>query len=269
MSWAESVFLGLVQGITEFLPISSSGHLVLARAILETPLEYGLAFDSVLHLATVLAVMVYFRSDLYLLAQAALRKLGRLPVNRDDEILLYALLLGTVPGVVVGLLAEPLITGVFHTPVFVAVCLLATAFFFMFAEYRQFTMPREVVITVRRGVLIGIFQVFALLPGISRSGVTIGAGMLLGLSRTASARFSFLLAIPITFGVGVKKLLELIVAGEAIDITAVAVAAVISFVSALIVIHYFMVFLRRYTLWPFIWYILLLAIFILLATWFA
>ncbi len=269
MSWIESVVLGLVQGVTEFLPISSSGHLVLARTVLDTAVEYGLAFDAVLHLATILAVMVYFRQDLYLLGQTALRKLGRLPANREDEILLYALLIGTAPGVVLGLLVEPYITAAFHAPVLVAVLLLVSAVFFMYAEYCQFKLPRYRTITIRRGLLIGLFQVLALLPGVSRSGITIGAGMLLGLSRTASARFSFLLAIPIVMGVGLKKLLELIVLGESIDLVPVAVATVVSFVSALLVIHYFMAYLRRHTLWPFIWYIILLAIFILLATWFA
>lgn len=269
MSWAESIILGLVQGITEFLPISSSGHLVLVRTVLETGVEYGLAFDAVLHLATVLAVVVYFWRDLYVLGQTALRKLGRLPVNQEDEILLYALAIGTVPGVILGLVLESYLDYLFQTPVLVAIFLILSAVFFMVAEYVQFSRPPRSSVTVRRGFIIGCFQVLALLPGVSRSGITIGAGMVLGLPRTTSARFSFLLAIPITLGVGAKKLLDLIVVGEAVDIVPVVVAAVVSFVSALVVIHYFMQFLRRHTLWPFIWYILILASFILLAAWLA
>ena len=269
MTWIESILLGAVQGITEFLPVSSSGHLVLVRTILETPLSYGLAFDAVLHLATVLAVIVYFWRDLYILGQTALRKLGRLPINHEDQVLLYALLLGTAPGVVLGLVLEPYVTAVFHSPTIVAICLLFSAVFFMYAEYIQFKKPRHTAITVRRGLIIGLFQVVALLPGVSRSGITIGAGMLLGLSRPAAARFSFLLAIPITLGVGLKKLLELIVSGESVEVAPIAVAFVVAFTTALVVIHVFMQFLRRYTLWPFIWYIIILAVFILLATWFA
>ena len=269
MSWTEAILLGLTQGITEFLPVSSSGHLVLARTALDTAVEYGLAFDAVLHLATVLAVIVYFRRDLYILGQTALRKLGRLPVNRDEEILLYALAIGTVPGVVLGLLLEPHIGAFFHNPVPVAVFLFAAALFFMFAEYKQFLRPNNSPITIRRGLLIGCYQVLALLPGVSRSGITIGAGMLLGLSRIAAARFSFLLAIPIITGVGAKKTLDLIVEGGEVALLPIVVAAVISFVTALLVIHFFLAFLRRYTLWPFIWYTILLAGFILLANWFA
>lgn len=269
MQWTEALLLGLVQGVTEFLPISSSGHLVLVRTVLDTAMEYGLAFDAVLHLATVAAVIVYFWRDLYILGQTVLRKLGRLPVNRDDEIMVYALAIGTIPGVVIGLLLESIVATLFSQPVAVAIFLLAAAVFFMYAEYRQFLRPTTAPVTVRRGLIIGVFQVLALLPGVSRSGITISAGMLLGLTRSAAARFSFLLAIPITLGVGAKKLLELIVAGESVVLVPVLVAALVSFLSALLVIHYFLQFLRRHTLWPFIWYTIILAVFILLAAWFA
>ncbi len=269
MSISEAVILGLVQGITEFLPVSSSGHLVLARTVLETDIAYGLAFDTALHLATVLAVIVYFWGDLYILGQTALRKLGRLPVNATDERLLYALILATIPGVVVGILIESHISAAFHAPLLVAGFLFLAALFFMFAEYRQLTLPKTTAITLRSAIIIGCFQVLALLPGISRSGITIGAGMMLGLSRTAAARFSFLMAIPITFGVGAKQTLALIQSGEGVALVPTLVASAIAFVSALVVIHFFLQFLRRYTLWPFIWYIIVLSIFIVLAHWFA
>lgn len=265
MSIFEAVILGIVQGITEFLPISSSGHLVLARSLLGTDVAFGLAFDAVVHLATVLAVMLYFYRDLQTLAQTALRKLGRLPVNRTDEILLYALVAGTVPGAVVGFFLESSVEGIFNAPLVVAGFLFLAALFFMYAEYRQFSRPDNRPITLRRGILIGCFQVLALLPGVSRSGITIAGGMLLGLSRYTAARFSFLLAIPITFGVGAKKTLDLIAEGGVIDPVPLVVASVVSFVTALIVIHYFLQFIRRNTLWPFIWYTLVLAIFIVLA----
>ncbi len=269
MQTGEAIILGLVQGITEFLPISSSGHLVLIRSVLETDMVYGLAFDAALHLATVLAIMVYFWKDLYILSQTALRKLSRLPVNEDDERLLYAVIIATIPGVIVGLLLESYIGAVFHSPTTVAVFLFIAAIFFMVAEYRQLAQPRYESVTLKKALYIGCFQVLALLPGVSRAGVTIGAGMLFGLTRTAAARFSFLMAIPITFGVGVKQTLSLIQSGDEVALLPVAIASVIAFFSALIVIHFFLQFLRRYTLWPFIWYMILLASFILLAQWFA
>lgn len=265
MSWLEAIILGLVQGITEFLPISSSGHLVLARTVLETDIVYGLGFDAVLHFATALAVIFYFRKDLYVLGQTALRKLGRLPVNQNDERLLYAIGIATIPGALAGLFLESHIAGLFHSPLTVAGLLVAAAFFFMVAEYRQFSMPRVSKVTYRSALIIGLWQILSLLPGVSRSGITIGAGMLMGLTRHAAARFSFLIAIPITLGVGAKLTLDMIRTGEVIEWGPVLLAAAIAFGSALLVIHYFLQFLRRYTLWPFIWYILILATFIVLA----
>lgn len=269
MSWTEAIILGLVQGLTEFLPVSSSGHLVLARSVLETDIVYGLGFDAILHFATALAVVWYFRSDLYVLGQTALRKLGRLPVNRDDELLLYAIVIATIPGAAAGLLLESHISGLFHSPLTVAGLLIAAAIFFMVAEYRQFTRPKITKLTYRSAFIIGLWQIVSLLPGVSRSGITIGAGMLVGLSRHAAARFSFLIAIPITLGVGAKLTLDMIRTGESMVWGPVLVAAVVAFASALVVIHYFLQFLRRYTLWPFIWYILILAVFIILAHFFS
>ncbi len=269
MSWSEAIILGLVQGLTEFLPISSSGHLVLARSILGTDIVYGLGFDAMLHFATALAVMFYFRQDIYILTQTALRKLGRLPVNNDDERLLYAIGIATLPGAFAGLLLESHISSLFYAPVVVAIFLVAAACFFMVAEYKQLSQPRVAKVGYRNALLIGLWQILALLPGVSRSGITIGAGMLLGLSRHAAARFSFLIAIPITLGVGIKLTIDMISLGASIEWVPVMVSAAVAFVSALVVIHYFLQFLKRYTLWPFIWYILILAAFILLANFFA
>jgi undecaprenyl-diphosphatase len=270
MSIWEAFGLGLLQGVTEFLPVSSSGHLVLARAILGSDVTYGLTFDAVLHLATVLAVIVYFWRDLYRLGQTVLRKLGRLPVNQDDALLLKVLVIGTIPAVVAGLLLESYVSVIFNSPLIVAALLFTTAIFFMFAEYYHFRYPRQYQITTRSAWWVGGWQVLALLPGVSRSGITMGAGMIYGLSRTVATRFSFLLAIPLITGVGVKKLLDVLVeGGGAIPLMALGVASVTAFVSALIVVHWFMNFVRRNTLWPFVWYILVLVSFILLAHWFA
>lgn len=258
MDITAGIILGLVQGITEFLPISSSGHLIMVRELIVVTDVHALATDAILHLATTLAVMTYFSRDIWVLTQTLIRKLGRLPVNEKDLTLLYALIAGTVPGVVLGLILESYMA-TFENAVVVATVLFFSAIFFMYAEWRYFQNPPQGSLTVKRGLLIGVFQALALIPGFSRSGATLAGGMLLGLNRLEATRFSFLLAIPIILGVGIKKLIDLIVLDEPVAWVPIAVGAVVSYVLALIVIHFFLGFIRRYTLWPFIWYSVILS----------
>jgi len=258
MDIGSAIILGVVQGITEFLPISSSGHLVIVREFLAVTDVNALAFDSVLHLATTTAIIIYFWSDIWVLIQTLIRKLGRLPTNEKDLTLLYSLFIATIPGVVLGLLLEDFMNN-FESAKVVATILFVSAIFFMYAEWKYYLRPPQGGLTPRRAILIGCFQALALLPGFSRSGATLAGGMLLGLTRIESASFSFLLAIPITLGVGLKKLLELITMDQAVDWLAIAIAGAVSFVLALVVIHFFLVFIRRHTMWPFIWYSLALS----------
>jgi len=259
MNWIEAVILGLVQGITEFLPISSSGHLVLFQNWLQVEGVDGLAYTAVLHFATVLAVITYFRSDIWSLVQVGLRKLGRLPVNQKDLTLLYALIVGTIPAAVAGLFLETVIDKYLSVPWVVAIFLFLSAIFFMYAEWRYYLYPREKELAVKTGWLIGLFQAVAIIPGISRSGSTIAGGMLLGMTRYESTRFSFLLAIPITLAAGAKKLLDLLQAEGQVNWMMIMVGAAVAYITALLVIHFFLRFIRRYTLWPFVWYSLILS----------
>lgn len=255
----DATILGFVQGITEFLPISSTGHLVLARTLFGFETAHALAFDAILHLATAAAVIVYFFKDMLLLANTALRKLSRLPVNERDWTLLVALIVGTVPAVVLGLLLESLIETLFRNPLLVAGILVVGSFLFMYAEWVYLNRPRGGVMSTKKGFTIGLFQALALLPGMSRSGATIAGGMLLGLSRHEAARFAFLLAIPVILGAGSKKLLELLTTTDTIPWVGVGVGAVVAFVTGLVAIHFMLAFVRRHTLWPFIWYRIILA----------
>jgi undecaprenyl-diphosphatase len=255
----DALLLGVTQGITEFLPVSSSGHLVIFRDLLALDDQYALAFDAVLHLATLAAVITYFHKDLWILVQTFLRSLGRLPVNRKDLVLLQSLLIATLPAVVLGYFSESLFVLYFNTAVIVAIFLCIAALFFAFAEWKYLTSPRTQELNFKNAFYIGIFQAIAILPGFSRSGMTIVGGMLLGLSRYESARFSFLLAIPITSVVGLKKLIDLLLTHHDVVWTSIIVGAVTAFFIALVVIHFFLVFIRKYTLWPFIWYSFILA----------
>jgi len=260
MDTVTAFILGLVQGITEFLPVSSSGHLVLVGEFLKQDSVNALAFAAVLHLASLGAVVIYFRSDIWSIFQVGIRKLSRLPVNEKDLTLLYALLIGTIPAVVVGLSLESIIALYLQVPAVVVVTLLVSSFFFMYAEWRYFVNPPQAQLTVKNGLLIGCFQVLALAPGFSRSGATIAGGMILGLTRVAAARFSFLLSIPVIAGAGLMKLVDLIAISETIAWWPIIVGTITSFVTALFVIHFFMAFLSKHTLWPFIWYKILLAV---------
>lgn len=262
----EAIILGLVQGITEFLPISSSGHLVLAREWMSVSTTNGLAIDAVLHFATTAAVILYFRKDLTILISAVFRKLGRLPVNERDITLFYALALGTIPAVILGLALDSTITTYLQSPLIVAGVLFLASVFFLFAEWRQYLEPQREGIDVKKGLLIGFYQALALLPGFSRSGATIAGGMLLGLSRYEATRFSFLLAIPITIGAGAKKSIDLLEQGGAVDWGVIFLGATVAFVTAFVVIHFFLKFIRRYTLWPFVWYGVALSLLVLYVT---
>ena len=256
--------LGWVQGITEFLPVSSTGHLILVREVFPNGVGSfdGLAFDAVLHLATTAAVILYFAKDIGLLIHAVMRMLGRLPVDERDRTLVYALAVGTVPAVIAGLLLESFMETLFRSPLLVAAVLVVGSIIFGYAEYIYAYRNERAPITVKTGWRIGLFQVLALIPGMSRSGITISGGLILGLSRMEAARFAFLLAIPVMLGAGSKKLLDLMTARESIDWLSLGVGAITAFVVGLSAIHFMMRFMRRNSLWPFIWYRILLAIFV-------
>ncbi|MCD5381909.1 MAG: undecaprenyl-diphosphatase UppP [Candidatus Pacebacteria bacterium] len=257
-----AIVLGIVQGVTEFLPVSSTGHLILARSVLGVETSHALAFDAVLHLATAAAVIVYFWDELWLLLQTLLRKLGRLPVNERDFTLLIALMVGTIPAVVLGLSLESLMETVFRSPLVVAVLLVVGSLFFMYAEYVYQHRHHERPMSVGLGFKIGLFQCLALIPGFSRSGSTIAGGMLLGLTRGEAARFGFLLAVPVILGAGVKKCIELLSSDVVVAWVPVGIGAVVSFVVGMLAIHFMLSFVRRHTLWLFIWYRIVLAGFV-------
>lgn len=260
------IILGAIQGLTEFLPISSSGHLILAHSFLGAEDSTSLAFDAVLQLATGLAVVVYFWGEIYILIQTVLRKLSRLPVNPRDFALVQAIIVGTIPAVILGVFLERLMETLFRNPLLVAVVLIAGSVFFMFAEYRYQNSFHTNDIDVKTGIKIGLFQVLALIPGFSRSGATIAGGMMLGLNRSEAARFSFLLAVPIVIGSGGKKLVELMTSDMSFIWQPLIVGALVSFGVGIFAIHFMISFVRKHTLMPFAWYRIILALFVIFVT---
>lgn len=261
MTILESVILGIVQGLTEFLPISSSGHLIIARELFSITESYSLGFDAVLQLATTLAVLVYFRKDIWKIITACFRWVSRQPVEKKEKVLVGALAVGTIPAVILGLYLEEFMETVFRSGLLVIVTLVAGALVMLFAERvsKQYTTSRQ--LSVGRGLLVGLFQSLALVPGMSRSGMTISGGLFLGLSREEATRFSFLLAFPILLGSGLKKLLDLYMDGALSVLGGELVAgAFVSFIVGLGAIHFLITFLKTHTLHAFIWYRLALAV---------
>jgi len=261
------ILLGFVQGLTEFLPVSSTGHLILARQFFGFSGGLGLAEDAVLHLATALAVLVYFRKDIWVLVLGMLSALKKRLWNKEMT-LITALAVGTVPAVIVGLWFENAIETVFRSSLVVAGALIVGSVIFLIAEYvhKKMCDSEKMVrdVSIGRGLIIGLFQVLALVPGMSRSGMTISGGMLLGLTRVEAARFAFLLSFPIILGAGGLKLFQLVGSGAGASIgVPLALGALAAFASGMIAIHALITFLKTNTLMPFVVYRVLLAILIL------
>ena len=268
--------LGAVQGLTEFLPVSSSGHLIFAWEVLGLSVEYSLAFDALLHLATAFAALMYFRADFWNMARTFFAYISLKPIEREHKTLFWALAIGTVPVVFFGLLFESMIESIFRSATLVAWVFILGSFLMLAAEWAHkkyyalfFKKKEEGVssarsLTLARGVTIGFFQAFALIPGMSRSGATISGGLLLGLSREEATRFAFLLSFPVTLGVGLKKLLELESAGVLYNEAFVlAFGALASFVFGILTIHAMILFLRSRTLIPFVIYRITLVVLVL------
>jgi len=261
MDILSGIILGVVQGLTEFLPVSSTGHLILAREALGLQVEYGLSVDAMLHLATALAVLIYFRSDFIRLLKTAYNWIQRKTTDTKDRTLVVALVLGTIPAVVVGLLLEDIVSTVFRSPLLVAGALVAGSVLFIVAEYvAKKKEEQKIAVSAGGGFAIGLFQALALIPGMSRSGMTIVGGLLLGLTREEAARFGFLLSLPIIIGAGSKSVLELGLSGIIAELGfSLLLSALAAFGTAIVAIHYLLKYLRTHTLMVFVIYRLVLA----------
>lgn len=267
----QSVALGAVEGLTEFLPISSSGHLILARELLHANTENGLAFDAIIQLGTILAVVVVFREDiLRLIASSWKIVTGRLrDVRAEDRTLLFGIVLGTIPALAFGLLLEKKMDTAFRNAFLVACMLVAGSLLMWFAEKRATRDALRPTPSLTQSWWIGWFQTLALVPGVSRSGATISGGLLLGLNREAATRFSFLLSLPVITGGGLLKTYDVVKHGaDDFTIPALAAGFATSFAVGYLCIRWLLRYLKTHSLLPFVWYRLGLAaaVFAFLAT---
>jgi len=263
MSIFESIFLGFIQGATEFIPISSSGHLILGRYFLGIDLVGTIAFDAILQLATILAVFVYFYKDVLNLFKTVWNFILRKENKKEDIILLQAIVLGTIPALFFGLILENTMDTFFRNIYVVVGGLFLGTLIMYFAD--KYTKSDK-ILNGKRGFFVGFFQALALVPGVSRSGATISGGLFLGLNRELATRFSFLLALPIITGSGLKKLLELLNNGGSFLNTELLLGAITAFVVGLLAIHFLISFLKKNSLKVFIYYRIALIFVILIFT---
>jgi undecaprenyl-diphosphatase len=217
VSILQAIILGLVQGITEFAPVSSSGHLILVPwmlgwHIVDDP-ALNKSFDVALHMGTFVGAVIYFRHDLWVYIKAFVASCRARAIRSPDERLAWALVVGTIPGMIAGATLESVIEDNLGQPWLIAV-MLAVFGVVLYVVDRLARQDRELdSVGTRTGLFVGIAQALALQPGVSRSGVTITAGRLVGLNREAAARFSFLLALPIIAGAGGLKAVDLMQTG--------------------------------------------------------
>jgi undecaprenyl-diphosphatase len=266
-----AIILGFIEGATEFIPVSSSGHLIIVRNILGQD-GGGLAFDAVLQLATSCALLVYFWKDIVRLLQTAWGIVRKQNVLQKERTLLYAILLGTIPAIIFGLVLEGSMETVFRNAKLVAMMLILGSLLMYSAQWyskKVLKIPNtsfgEKNVSISKGVMIGFFQCFALVPGVSRSGATISGGLFAGLSQEEATRFSFLLSLPILFGAGLKKLFdvrhELFLPGFG---TPLLFGSITAFVVGLASIGFLLRYLKTHNLNIFILYRVIVAVVLLL-----
>ena len=268
MDPTQAIVLALVQGLTEFLPISSSAHLILVPALLGWP-DQGLAFDVAVHVGSLAAVVTYLRRDLRELAGGWLRSVFRARPFAPESHRGWMVIAATVPVGVAGFLAGEAVELHLRTPAVIAVANLVFALALLAADRRGSGTRGAEGLGIRDAVLIGCVQALALVPGASRSGVTITAGLALGLTPRAAARFSFLLAVPVIALAGGAEGYELLSAPGAVDWTWFGIGALVAGVSAYACIGAFLGLVARIGLWPFAVYRIALGaiLLIVLAPW--
>ncbi len=271
MNSIQAIILGAVQGFTEFLPISSSAHLILVPWVLGWQ-DQGLTFDVVLHGGTLLAILGYFWRDWYGMLRGLLnwRKMPLADPNSADARLFFYVVCGTIPAAVAGFFAEKVVETTLRSPFVLSFTMIGVAVLLWIAEKTARLKRGLSEVSLPDALSIGTAQALALIPGTSRSGITITAGLFLGFTRETAARFSFLLSAPIIAGAGLKKMLEL--RHEGIPHTA-QLPLLLGFLSSLIVgyltIKFLMSFLQKNSLFIFICYRILLGMVILFLIHFA
>lgn len=246
------ILLSLIQGLTEFLPVSSSAHLLLPMELLGWE-DQGLAFDVAVHFGTLIAVMLYFRSDIKTLLCAWWMSIRRRSLTVEST-LAWWIILATLPSILAGLLFADVISATLRTAQVIAVTTVVFALLLAWADYKPKQLIDERALTWRQALMIGCAQAIALIPGTSRSGITMTAGLMLGMTRVAAARFSFLLSIPLILAAATYMSAKGFKADVAFDGTAIVLGVCFSFISAFACIHMFLKVIQKIGMMPFVIY---------------
>lgn len=260
MDIIQAIALAILQGLSEFLPISSSAHLILLPILLGWQ-DQGLAFDVAVHVGTLIAVVVFYRNDLLTIMSAWIDFIRGKGVNDEAKLGVYVLL-GTIPVGLVGISLSQNVEIALRSPIVIAIATIIFALLLGVAE-KKATEKRD-LISLQDAILVGLFQAIALIPGTSRSGITLTAGLLTGLKREQAARFSFLLSIPVIALAGMLKAWELYQTSEAVDWQLMAIGASLSALVAYLSIAWFLKFLHKVGMLAFVYYRLALGVVLLL-----
>ncbi|QCQ16052.1 MULTISPECIES: undecaprenyl-diphosphate phosphatase [Microbacterium] len=266
-NFLEALLLGLVQGLTEFLPVSSSAHLAILGAFLPSAQDPGAAFTAITQIGTEAAVVIFFWKDIVRIISHWFGSFtGRVPRNDPDARMGWLIIIGSVPIVALGLFFQDQIEGVFRSLWLVAGMLIFFGVLLGIADAVGAHRRKLKDLTIGHGVVFGLAQSLALVPGVSRSGGTITAGLFLGYERAAAARYAFLLAIPAVFGSGFYQLFKVLREPEvdpAFNLWETGAATVVAFFVALVVIKYFMAWISKRSFLPFVIYRVALGAFVM------
>jgi undecaprenyl-diphosphatase len=262
MDLIQIIVLSLLQGFTEFLPISSSAHLILPSKILGWA-DQGLAFDVATHIGTLAAVIIYFRRDVFAITRGWLSS-GFSRQMDDNARLAWAIVIATIPAGLVGLMYGGWIEANLRSSEVIAYATIGFGVLLLVADHKANEHKSILQMTLLAAVVIGLFQALALIPGTSRSGITITAALFLGFQRDAAARFSFLISIPLILAAGLLKTKDLVEQATQVDWVTIGLAASISAISAYICIYFFLALINRIGMMPFVVYRLLLGAILLI-----
>lgn len=257
MGLIEIIVLAILQGLTEFLPISSSAHLILPSKILGWE-DQGQAFDVAVHAGSLFAVVLYFRKEITEMAISwGMSFTGK---HDNDSRLAWLIALGSIPAGLIGFLLDDFIEANLRSTTVIATTTIVFGLLLWYVDNVAKQIKDEYQVTLKNVLVIGFAQVLALLPGTSRSGITITAGLMVGLTRKAAARFSFLLSIPLIAGAGAYKAYKLTQQVGPVDWASIGLGTFLSFISAYACIHYFLILVEKIGMLPFVIYRLVLGV---------
>ncbi|NVK25907.1 MAG: undecaprenyl-diphosphate phosphatase [Gammaproteobacteria bacterium] len=261
MGIIEIIVLAILQGLTEFLPISSSAHLILPSQVLGWD-DQGLAFDVAVHAGSLLAVVLYFRQEV---GRMTVSWLGSFQGKQDKESkLAWLIILATIPAGLIGYVFNDFIESSLRSAAVIATTTIVFGLLLWWVDTKASQTKNEYTVSIKNVMVIGVAQVLALIPGTSRSGITITAGLMVGMTRKAAARFSFLLSIPLITAAGGYQVYKLSQQLLPVDWQAIAIGTALSFVSAYACIHYFLILVEKVGMLPFVIYRLILGAILIL-----